>query len=227
MTAVCAALAPRLFDRFADDALRGEVAAATPFQRNIQLVEERSIQPGRRARPDGRGRRGGRALETPDAGRRPAAVPRPSYLAETIRWAVLEDTHDPGFVRLRVQQDVADHIQFVEGRPPTDATREISATIPAPRPARARTSRWRSRSSRSRFRSRRSSGSGCRRRHVAAAAGRDRPARRAGAASRSAARSRSSGSFEATDPDEEYWLDDTALIRPSIRRSGDTRPRLT
>ena len=29
------------------------------------------------------------------------------------------------------------------------------------------------------------------------------------------------GSFEANDPDEEYWLDDTALIRPSIRRSGD------
>ena len=29
------------------------------------------------------------------------------------------------------------------------------------------------------------------------------------------------GSFEAIDEDEEYWLDDTALIRPSIRRSGD------
>ena len=29
------------------------------------------------------------------------------------------------------------------------------------------------------------------------------------------------GSFDATDPDEEYWLDDTALIRPSIHRSGD------
>jgi len=45
VTSVCAALAPRLFDRFADDALRGEVAQATPFQRNIQLVEERGISP--------------------------------------------------------------------------------------------------------------------------------------------------------------------------------------
>src|SRR4029453_5593713 len=51
VTAVCAAIAPRLFDRFADDALRGEVRAATPFQRNIQLVEERLIAPGNSSDP--------------------------------------------------------------------------------------------------------------------------------------------------------------------------------
>src|SRR5262245_10286838 len=30
------------------------------------------------------------------------------------------------------------------------------------------------------------------------------------------------GSFQPTNPDEEYWLDDTAVIRPAIHRSGDT-----
>jgi hypothetical protein len=116
VTSICAALAPRLFDRFADDALRGEVAQATPFQRNIQLVEERGISPA--GEPD-------QMAGVADEGdllesRMPAGLPPlfrdTSYLAETVRWGVLAKTHDPGFVRLRIQQDVADHIKYVAGR---------------------------------------------------------------------------------------------------------------
>ena len=33
------------------------------------------------------------------------------------------------------------------------------------------------------------------------------------------------GSFEAIDPDEEYWLDDTAMIRVERRRSRESAPR--
>jgi len=88
VTSICAALAPRLFDRFADDALRGEFAQATPFQRNIQLVEERGISPA--GEPD-------QMAGVADEGdllesRMPAGLPPlfrdTSYLAETVRGLV-------------------------------------------------------------------------------------------------------------------------------------------
>src|SRR5262245_25597295 len=144
-----------------------------------------------------------------------------SYLAETARWTVLNDTNDPGFVRLRIQQDIADHIRYVEGRPPTDATREIKVTVPAAETGESTDQQvdvtvlevalsvetleriglkvgdtWNLRPDET-----------------------DRLVGR-GAGFIPAAID-VVGAFEATDPDEEYWLDDTALIRPSIHRSGD------
>jgi putative ABC transport system permease protein len=221
VTAVCAAIAPRLFDRFADDALRGEVRAGTPFQRNVQLVEERLIAPGNSSDPMSEVAAEGDSLER----RMPSSIQSlfrdTSYLAETIRWTVLEETNDPGFVRLRVQQDVADHIRYVQGRPPTDATRQITVTVPAAESGTGADTQvdvtvlevalsaetlqriglkvgqtWMLRPDES-----------------------DRLVGRGGGPAPAAVDV--VGSFEAADPDEEYWLDDTAVIRPSIHRSGD------
>lgn len=218
VTAFCAALAPRLFDRFADDALRGEVRDATPFQRNIQLVEERFIPPGPRDDPMAAVAAEGESLEK----RMPSGVRAlfrdTGYLAETVRWKLLEKTHDPAFVRVRVQQDVADHVEYVDGRPPSAATRRITVPGKDVGPDAPDTDvtvlevalsvetleriglnvgdTWMLRPD-----------------------GADRLVGRGNDATPAAVDV--VGSFEAMDPEEEYWLDDTALIRPSIHRSGD------
>jgi putative ABC transport system permease protein len=221
VTSICAALAPRLFNRFADDALRGEVAQATPFQRNIQLVEEQAIPPAGEPDQMAQVAAEGEALEREMPSGLQALFRGTSYLAETIRWAVLADTNDPGFVRLRIQQDVADHIRYVEGRPPTKATRTMTVTIPAAEAGSPVDTdvkvpvlevalsvetlqriglhvgdTWVLRPDET-----------------------DRLVGRGGEPTRAAVDV--VGSFEPRDPDEEYWLDDTALIRPSIHRSGD------
>jgi FtsX-like permease family protein len=222
VTAICAALAPRLFDRFADDALRGEVTQATPFQRNIQLVEEDAIPPA--GPPDEMANIAaqGKTLEHQMPPGVQGLFRDTGYIAETARWRVLEHTNDPGFVRMRIQQDVADHIRYVEGRPPTKATREMTVTIPA---AEAGTpadqdvkinvlevalsvetleriglhvgDTW-----------------------VLQPDPSDRLVGRGGPAVRTGVDV--VGSFVPTDPDEEYWLDDTAVIRATIHRSGDS-----
>ena len=63
VTAACAAATPRLLDRFADDALRGEVARAFPYQRNIQLIQERLFEPASGADQLARVVKAGQALE--------------------------------------------------------------------------------------------------------------------------------------------------------------------
>ena len=77
VTSVCAALAPRVFDRFADDALRGEVRQATPFQRNIQLIEETAIDPAGELDPMEGVAAKGEQLEAQMPAARAGAVPRP------------------------------------------------------------------------------------------------------------------------------------------------------
>ncbi|HET9344267.1 MAG TPA: ABC transporter permease [Candidatus Limnocylindrales bacterium] len=216
VTAVCAALAPRLFDRFADEALRGEVSQATPFQRNIQLLEESYLSPAGEPDEMARVAEVGETLERrmPDGVQ--ALFRDRSYLAETIRWAVLEETPDPGFLRLRIQQDVGDHIRFVEGRPPTDATRKITVPTPNAEEESAQVTVLEVALSVAALE------------RIGLAVG-DEWLLQPDSMDRLVGRGADLlpgavdvvGSFEAIDPDEEYWLDDMALIRPSIRRSGD------
>ena len=219
VTAVCAALAPRLFDRFADDALRGEVRQATPFQRNIQLIEESFIDPAGEPDQMEAVAEKGEQLEAQMPARVRALFRDRNYLAQTIRWSVLEDTIDPGFVRMRIQQGVADHIRFVEGRPPDrgdprdhdpDADRHRGRAGDGrhgPRGRASRRSRWTG------------SGSSVGDTWLLQPDEYDRLVGRGSEPLPGAVEV--VGSFEAIDPDEEYWLDDTAMIRPSIRRSGD------
>jgi putative ABC transport system permease protein len=218
VTSACAAAAPRLFDRFADDALRGEVVNATPFQRNIQLIEESFIAAGEDGDRMSRVAERGEQLEAQiPAGVRSLFRDR-NFLAETSRWAVLEDTVDQGFVRMRIQEGIADHVRFTDGRPPTDATRTTQVAV-AGEDGETETVDV----------------------TVLEVALSNETLERIGlavgdtwmlepdATDRLVGRGHDPftlavdvvGSYEANDPDEEYWLDDTALIRPSIRRSGD------
>jgi putative ABC transport system permease protein len=215
VTAACAAATPRLLDRFADDALRGEVARAFPYQRNIQLIQERLYEPA--SGPDQLARvvKAGQALEAqiPEGIR--ALVRDRSYVVEGLRWSVLNETTDPGFVRLRIQQGAADHIRYVAGRPPTATTRTIVVDRPDPeedveitvlevalsvesleRIGLAVGDTWMLRPDES-----------------------DRLVGRGGLPLDGAIDV--VGAFEPTDEGSEFWLDDTALIRPSFRQSGD------
>jgi putative ABC transport system permease protein len=216
VTAVCAAAAPRLLDRLADDALRGEVTAASPFQRNVQLIQERRYDADENGDdPLARVAQTGVKLEEEIPAAVRALFRDRSYIVEGIRWAVIEETTDPGFVRLRIQEAAEEHVRYVEGRPPTDATREMTVTEPTleeditfevvevalsqealERIGLAVGDTWMLRPDEA-----------------------DRLVGRGGGPQPGAVDV--VGAFEAIDEDEEYWLDDTALIRPTIRTVGD------
>src|SRR5262245_16857163 len=222
VTAICAALAPRLFDRFADDALRGEVTQATPFQRNIQLIEEQAIQPAGEPDEMAQVAAEGERLERQMPAGVQALFRDTGYLAGTIRWRVLQKTNDPGFVRLRIQQDVADHIRYVEGRPPTNTVREMTLTIPAAEAGTETDQQVKVNVLQVALSVETLERIGL---HVGdtwvlSPDQSDRLVGRGGPPAREAVDV--VGSFQPIDPDEEYWLDDTAVIRATIHRSGDT-----
>ena len=214
VTAFVFALAPRVLDRVADDALRAEVAAATPAERNIQLLQERRVDADAA---------GGRC----SASRRSASASRPSsrlpsgdllvdraYLAETSRWKIVSDAAEEHFAMLRFQPGLEDRIELVEGRLPSGATDHDAGLG-------ARLERTTSRCSRS--------PSPCRRPRRSAPGSAtlirlqldpsDRlngycPAR-PGPANRIALKV--VGLYRVTDPDSPYWLGDTALAGPVLR----------
>ena len=130
VSAVCAAAAPRLLDRAANDALRGEVAAASGFDRNIQLIQVRRY--GDVSDP-----LGGVVDEGADLMRvMPASVQdliaSRAYVIEGLRWAVQNKTKESTFVRMRIQEGIEDRITFVDGHAPTATTRTIK--VPSPEP---------------------------------------------------------------------------------------------
>jgi putative ABC transport system permease protein len=219
VTAAFAAVAPRVFDRFADDALRGEASRATSFQRNIQLLEESFIGAGEPGDRMSRVALEGETLEKRIPDRVRALFRDRSFLAETARWVVKEDTNDPGFVRLRIQEGVRDHVTFVEGRPPTDATRAIKVPMPAAgddTPDEVDTTVLEVALS---VETLKRIGLSVGDTWILAPDTNDRLVGRGSDLVPAAVDV--VGAFEPNDPDEEYWLDDTALIRPSIHRSGD------
>jgi putative ABC transport system permease protein len=224
VTAACAAAAPRVVDRFADDAVRGEMAQARPENRNIQLIQERIYDPAEGSDPlAGVLREGDSLAKRIPAGVR-ALVRDRSYVVEGLRWSVLNKTNDPGFVRMRIQENAGDHIRYVEGRAPTATTRTIEVEPqPGAEPAEPGDQdpvtdvavievalsveslrriglevgdTWMLRPDST-----------------------DRLVGRAGVPQDGAVDV--VGAFEPTDEGSEFWLDDTALIRPSFRRSGD------
>ena len=215
VTAVCAAATPRIIDRVADDALRGEVARADPFQRNIQLIQERLYEAASGPDPLASVVVEGQELEQQiPAGIRTLIRDR-SYVVEGLRWTVLNETTDPGFVRLRVQQDAEDHVRYVEGRPPTATTRTMVVDRPDPEEDLDVTVLEVALSVESLERIGLSVGETWRLQPDES----DRLVGRGGLPQEGAIDV--VGSFEPTDEGSEYWLDDTALIRPSFRQAGD------
>jgi len=121
VTALLAALAPRVLAALADEAVRAQVRSAPVVARSIVLLEDRVFGPG----PDDDPLAGVR-----DAGDQlfatfPTAIQRlvasRDIQVESGRYSVQKDTTDPAFVRLRIQEGIADHIRYVAGRPPTSA----------------------------------------------------------------------------------------------------------
>jgi putative ABC transport system permease protein len=122
VTAFVFGLTPRLLDRLAQDALEREVAAGSPFARNVQLVQERHIAAGPRGAPlapvDAVGDQ--LAGELPPAvaslvGSRGVVVDSPRFATGLVRPA---DT----FLRIRFQPGAEARIRYEAGGPPTGAT---------------------------------------------------------------------------------------------------------
>ncbi|TMD32165.1 MAG: hypothetical protein E6I94_02030 [Chloroflexi bacterium] len=123
-------LAPRLLRSGADQALRREVARASGFDRNVQLLEDGRIAVGN---PDPLAlvAQTGTDLEhgLPEAVQ--SIVASTSFVVDSPRWALEWPTTDPSFVRFRFQDDVASHVRMVAGRAPTGDVREVQLTDPA------------------------------------------------------------------------------------------------
>jgi putative ABC transport system permease protein len=121
VTAFVFAVAPRVLDVVADTALRDEVSAAPPAQRNLQLLEERRLNPDPSGPMAGVAAIGARyeAQFPPSLG---SLIVGRSYLADTSRWKIVSDEAEEHFAILRFQPGVDDHIAVVEGRLPSGET---------------------------------------------------------------------------------------------------------
>ena len=111
------AVAPRLFVREADRALRDEVAATPASVRNLQLIQERRI--GQASGDPLRGvDQAGADLESqiPPAVR--ALIVDRTYTADTPRWRTTGST-TASLVTMRVQQGIDDRIVYRSGSAPT------------------------------------------------------------------------------------------------------------
>ena len=120
-TAFVFALAPLVLDRVADEALRGEVAAAPVAERNLQLAQVRRVEPDPRGPMYGVGLLSERLEAQLSDGLRSLISDR-TYLADTTRWSIDEPTPTTSFAILRFQPGAERRVRLVEGRLPTGAT---------------------------------------------------------------------------------------------------------
>jgi putative ABC transport system permease protein len=118
-TSLVAALAPRIIAAFADDAVRRQVSAAPAAARNIVLTREEVLGSGPAGDRLSVVHAEGSELEgsLPPAARR--LIASTDAQVESGRFGVGKATSDPAYVRLRIQDGVADHVRYVHGRPPT------------------------------------------------------------------------------------------------------------
>ena len=124
-TAFVFAVAPRAFERIADQAVQTQVRDATSFDRDIQLLETGRID-GTQADPLG-------LVDTVGAERQDqlppsvaALIDDRSMVVDSLRWAVAKETPDPTFLRFRMQPDVGSHLTYTAGRAPSGSVRRIA-----------------------------------------------------------------------------------------------------
>jgi len=119
VTATLAAGAPRAFDRLGDDTLRAEIAARSPTERNIQLIEFGRLPVGQAAPLDAVQAEADAIYETlPREVQR--LIGRRDLLVESTRWSVTtKGLHDPTTVRLRIQPSAAGRLHLTAGAMPT------------------------------------------------------------------------------------------------------------
>ncbi len=126
VTAFAFAVGPRLLGRVSDESLRAEVAGASAAIRDIQLIQERRLGTS----PDdpmGPVDAAGAELEAQVPGPVSRLFTDRVFTVDTSRSRVMSPTRTPSLLSLRVQQDVADHIRYVEGRAPSGALRPVPA----------------------------------------------------------------------------------------------------
>ena len=119
VTALIAAVAPRVLAGLADTALRGEVASAPVEARNVVLIENRIYPLGPASDPLAQVRKAGDELFATFPPKIRSLVDHRDIEIESGRFRVQKDTTDPAFIRFRIQEGIADHIRYVAGRPPT------------------------------------------------------------------------------------------------------------
>jgi putative ABC transport system permease protein len=119
VTALLATLAPRVLSSLADEAAQAEVRNAPVVARSIVLLEHRTFRDGPADDPLAWVREAGDELYVTIPASIRGLVERRDIVVESGRYSVGKPTTDPAFVRFRIQEGIADHIRYTEGRPPT------------------------------------------------------------------------------------------------------------
>jgi putative ABC transport system permease protein len=236
VTAFVFAATPRLLDRVGDGALRDEVARAPGFARNVQLVQETIIAPGSADDQIEPVDEVGERLAAGIPARVRGLFGERVYVADSGRFTVQKELPDPTFMRLRIQAGLDDRIRYVEGRAPTAATRRIADPLPVPpRPAGTPVDDPRTPEIEGEappappgpltvlevalpVESARTLGASVGETVVLDADSRDPLVGRLPGGLHAAVEV--VGIYEVLDEHDPYWVDDTALVRPSIRSPG-------
>lgn len=123
VTALVAAVAPRLFNQTADAGLRHELASASAVERGLQLGRITRIEgSGNGLAPVAAVGTEVRAL-LPESVR--AVVDREAFVARTPGWVVPDSTPiRPRFVTFEFANGIDDELELVEGRMPTGTVRQ-------------------------------------------------------------------------------------------------------
>lgn len=119
VTALLAALAPRVLAALADGAVQGAVSAAPVPARNLAILENGVVRGTTAEDPTGPIDQAGADIETTFPGRIRSMITRTDAVTDSARFRLNKQTTDPAFVRLRIQQGVDGHIRYVEGAAPT------------------------------------------------------------------------------------------------------------
>ena len=119
VTALLAALAPRVLASLADGAVRGAVSGAPVQARNIAVLENGIMPPATGDDPWGQIHASGADLLSTFPSRIRGHVTGTDAVVDSARFRLNKETTDPAFIRFRVQEGIADHVRYVEGRPPT------------------------------------------------------------------------------------------------------------
>jgi putative ABC transport system permease protein len=130
VTALIAALAPRLFNGVADAGLRYQIAQASVIERNLQLGRITRIETAAEA-----GMSEVEAVEAEiESGLPPSVrstISGGSLMAESIVWRIPDRPPErPGFMTLHFQGQLDDEIRLVEGRMPTGHVEDIVVDPP-------------------------------------------------------------------------------------------------
>jgi putative ABC transport system permease protein len=130
VTALVATLAPRVLARLADDAVQTEIAGVTASARNLVLQQHRRLPSGPDEDPLAEIRTAGAVLEETFPTRIQGLIADRDVVVESGRLRLQKQTSDPAFVRLRIQEGIAEHIAYLEGVPPTAAVEYRDAVGP-------------------------------------------------------------------------------------------------